>query len=310
MTGIDENAKMVRIVDSAPSATFERIKKGKIYIRQDGEYKEISDPSELPGARYYFETGYYGGAEYYMDLSYCARRGGRLIRPSWLFYLGSEGKIGAGAVEIGIGESRISINGKEQTVATRELQWGSAGQPKLAVVTEKKNIKMVNADGKRIGTIAPCRVLPVLAEEDGRVYIIDGETRGYLKTESIEIAEPAAGEILKGQISVNGNTSGWAKVKMRFGPSEKQKVIDNWRTGTEVTLLAKSGEFWQVEGRGMRLWVHQDYLTADAAAEAFFTETNTDGSGAEDTAEAAGQEENNGEDGEDNPDGTEIDAGE
>ncbi|MBR2663811.1 MAG: hypothetical protein IKE25_08865 [Clostridia bacterium] len=310
MTGIDENAKMVRIVDSAPSATFERIKKGKIYIRQDGEYKEISDPGELPGARYYFETGYYGGAEYYMDLSYCARRGGRLIRPSWLFYLGSEGKIGAGAVEIGIGESRISINGKEQTVATRELQWGSAGQPKLAVVTEKKNIKMVNADGKRIGTIAPCRVLPVLAEEDGRVYIIDGETRGYLKTESIEIAEPAAGEILKGQISVNGNTSGRAKVKMRFGPSEKQKVIDNWRTGTEVTLLAKSGEFWQVEGRGMRLWVHQDYLTADAAAEAFFTETNTDGSGAEDTAEAAGQEENNGEDGEDNPDGTEIDAGE
>ena len=87
-------------------------------------------------------------------------------------------------------------------------------------------------------------------------------------------------------------------------------MIDNWRTGTEVTLLAKSGEFWQVEGRGMRLWVHQDYLTADAAAEAFFTETNTDGSGAEDTAEAAGQEENNGEDGEDNPDGTEIDAGE
>jgi len=49
---------------------------------------------------------------------------------------------------------------------------------------------------------------------------------------------------------------------------------------------------------------------ADAAAEAFFTETNTDGSGAEDTAQAAGQKENNGEDGEDNPDGTEIDAGE
>ena len=270
MTGIDESAKMVRIVDSAPSATFERIKKGKIYYLQDGEYKEATDPGELPGARYFFETGFYGGMEYYMDLSYCARRGGRLIRPSWLYYNGNDGKIGAGAVTIGGGESRITINGKEQTVATRELQWGEGDVPRLAVVKEKKDIKMLDADGKRIGTVKPCRILPVLREETDRVYVIDGEKRGYLKKENIGIVSAMEDPILKGTISVNGSTSGRAKVKMRFGPSEKHKVMDQWKTGTEVVLLSGEGEFWQVEAKGYRMWVHTDYLTLSPEAEAAF----------------------------------------
>ncbi len=272
MTGIDEDAKMVRVVDSAPSATFERIKKGKVYYRKgDGTYAKAADPGEIPGARYFFETGYYGGLEYYMDLSYCARRGGRLIRPSWLFHLEEGGRIGAEAVSIGIGDSVIEINGREMTVPTRELRWNGEDIPKFAAVTSKKNILLKNAEGKRIGTVASCAVLPLLAEEEDRLYVMDGDQRGYIRREDADVISAITGDIVKAQISVNGNTSGRAKVKMRFGPSEKHRVVDQWKTGTDVTVLARDGEFFQVEGRGLRVWVHQDFLTGDGL-EAFASE--------------------------------------
>ena len=263
MTGIDDAGKMVRVVDSAPSATFERIKKGGVYYLRDGEYVQAQDPGEIPGARYYFETGYYGGLEYYMDLAYCARRGGRLIRPSWLFHMGGGGKIGAVPVEIGIGESVIQVNGKELTVPTRELRWNGEEMPKLAVVTNKRNVLLRDADGKRMGTVPSCSVLPLLREEEDRLYVVYGEKRGFLKKEDTEVAAALEGAMVKAAISVNGNTSGLAKVKMRFGPSEKHRVVDQWKTGTMVTVLAREGEFFQVEARGLRLWVHQDFLTGD-----------------------------------------------
>ena len=262
MTGVDEKAGKVHIVDSAPSATFERIKKGKIYCLKDGEYVEVQDPGEIPGSRYYFETRFYGGLEYYLDLSYCARRGGRLIRPTWLFYMAPEGKIGAAPVSFSSGESEIQINGSSQTVLTRDLSWGTEGKPRLAVVTQKKSVKLLNEAGKRIANVPSCTVLPVLQEEEDRVLAIYGEQRGYLKLSDVEVTDPLQGDISYGTISVKGNTSGRATVKLRFGPSEKEKVMENWKTGTRVILIRQENEFWQVEAKGLRLWVHQDYITA------------------------------------------------
>ena len=75
--------------------------------------------------------------------------------------------------------------------------------------------------------------------------------------------EPSQGEIAHGLISVNGSTSGRATVKMRYGPSEKERVMASWKTGTRVTLIRQEKEFWQVEAEGLRVWVHQDYLTRE-----------------------------------------------
>ena len=263
MTGVDEKAGKVRVVDSAPSATFERIKKGAVYYLRDGEYVKAETPGEIPGARYYFETRYYGGLEYYMDLEYCARRGGRLIRPAWVYYLGPEGKIGATLEQLGSGESEISVNGTQMTVPTRDLSWGEDGKPRLAVVTSKKAVRLLNEAGKRIATVGGRTVIPVLREEEDRILVMDGDQRGYLKKSETEVLEPIQGEIAHGLISVNGSTSGRATVKMRYGPSEKERVMASWKTGTRVTLIRQEKEFWQVEAEGLRVWVHQDYLTRE-----------------------------------------------
>lgn len=79
---LSEDGTKVRVLDSAPSATFERIKDSWLYIPDEqGGFKAVSSLWEIPGAKYYFETDQFGGLEYYMDLSYVAGRGVRPMKP-------------------------------------------------------------------------------------------------------------------------------------------------------------------------------------------------------------------------------------
>ncbi|MBR6754211.1 MAG: BACON domain-containing protein [Clostridia bacterium] len=78
---LEEEGKCL-IIDSAPSATFERKGDEPVYIRlPDGVFKAVDSPAEIPGVSYCIETDSFSCAVYYMDLSYVARRGVRLIGP-------------------------------------------------------------------------------------------------------------------------------------------------------------------------------------------------------------------------------------
>lgn len=80
--GLSEDGTKVRVLDSAPSATFERIKDSYLYVvDEQGNYQVAVTLWDIPGAKYYFETDQFGGLEYYMDLSYVAGRGVRPIKP-------------------------------------------------------------------------------------------------------------------------------------------------------------------------------------------------------------------------------------
>lgn len=78
----NEDGTMFRVVDSAPSATWERIKNAQLFLQDaDGNFYPINDLSQIPGIRYYIETGSFGGATYWLKDSYIAKRGVRLIQP-------------------------------------------------------------------------------------------------------------------------------------------------------------------------------------------------------------------------------------
>ncbi|MBQ7886805.1 MAG: SH3 domain-containing protein [Clostridia bacterium] len=80
--GLSEDGTKVRVVDSAPSATMERIEGAQMYLEDGrGGWKVISSLWDVPGAKYYPETDQFSGMEYYLDLSYVAGRGVRLIAP-------------------------------------------------------------------------------------------------------------------------------------------------------------------------------------------------------------------------------------
>ncbi len=80
---LSEDGTMCHIIDSAPGATFRRIK-GASPMRYDektGKYVAMASPADIPGAVYYVDTEDYGGAEYWLPLAYVVDRGVRLIQP-------------------------------------------------------------------------------------------------------------------------------------------------------------------------------------------------------------------------------------
>ena len=80
--GRNEDGSMIRVVDSAPGATFERINgAAPSYQTRSGAYRAALSPDDLPGTRWYFETDEYGGLEYWLPMEYVAKRGVRLIQP-------------------------------------------------------------------------------------------------------------------------------------------------------------------------------------------------------------------------------------
>ena len=82
VSGISEDGAMVRVVDSAPGATFERIVNASLYYPlRSGSFRAALSLEDIPGARWYLETEDYGGLEYYLPMSYVAKRGVRLIQP-------------------------------------------------------------------------------------------------------------------------------------------------------------------------------------------------------------------------------------
>ena len=82
VSGISEDGTMIRVVDSAPGATMERIKGASPYYEKTGGvFRAALTLDDLPGIRWYFETNEYGGLEYWLPIDYVAGRGVRLIQP-------------------------------------------------------------------------------------------------------------------------------------------------------------------------------------------------------------------------------------
>ena len=262
MAGIDSEKNKVLVFDSAPSATFERIKRGKIYYFADGEYREASDPKDIPNSRYFFETQYYGGLSYYMDLEYCARRGGRLIRPLWLYIKDESGIKEAELIFLGTAQSTILAGGKKITLPTQDLKWGLDSEPKLAIAKGNKSISMWNTERKRIATIPAYTLIPVLKMENERACIVYQNNRGYIKLEEVEILEPIKGEYQTGILAVEGKTEGRSQIKVRTGPSEKYRILESWPVGTEVAIVGKEEDFLWVEAKNRRGWIKQDFILA------------------------------------------------
>ncbi len=78
---MSEDGSMMRIMDSAPSATWERIKNASLYRREeDGSFTPITDLTELEDMRFYVENNAFGAATYWLEDSYVAKRGVRLIQ--------------------------------------------------------------------------------------------------------------------------------------------------------------------------------------------------------------------------------------
>ena len=269
---LNEDGTKVHVIDSAPSATYERIKNGSVYYMDaDGAFVEAKTPDELPGIRWFFETGEYGGMEYWMDLSYCAKRGMRLIRPPWITLASANHDASVTLDYIGTVWSGVTVDGESRVVRTRDLNWITSGTEglKIARVT-KKNTPLNDDAGARVSRIKllqPGTLVTVLADADKKqVYVYYKGAFGYLPKANVELLDVDSGDYPTGLISVNGKTRGTAEVNIRVDTTKKQSYY-TWVVGTPVTVLNEKGDYWYAEGNGLCGWIKKEYFTPDASGD-------------------------------------------
>ena len=267
---LSEDGTKVHIVDSAPGATWERIKNASLYVQDsDGGFTAVQSPEEIPGCRWFFESGEYGGLEYWLDISYCAKQGMRPIRSSWLSLDGAPvtDMEYAGALV-----SKVSVSGGEaQRVNTRDLQWTTAGaeNPQLVLVTGKKGASLLDGNGKKKeGVSKPIpygTMLFGLEASEKQYFVAWKDVFGYISKDAAELLPVSGDSFRTGLISLNGKTAGTSPVAVRREPSAKAKSIGEWKPGTPVAVVSKVSDFYLLEGKGLRGWVSEKYLTLEGA---------------------------------------------
>ena len=266
--GLSEDGTKVHVIDSAPGATYERIKNALPYVQlEDGTFKEAASPEDIPGWRWFFETGEYGGLEYWLDISYCAKKGMRPVRSAWLSLNGSP----VTDVEYsGALVSKVTTGGSEaQRINTRDLSWTTVGAdgPKIALITGKKGASLLDGSGKKkdIKPLGYGSMAFVLEVTEKKLFVAWKDTFGYINRSDAELLSASEEEFMTGLVSLNGKTAGTSPVTVRKEASGKAKSIGEWKPGTPVAVVSKSGEYYLVEAKGLRGWIQSKYLTLEGA---------------------------------------------
>ena len=264
---LSEDGTKVHVLDSAPGATYERIKNANVYYRdENGDFTVAGTPEDLPGIRWFFETGEYGGMDYWLDLGYCAKRGMHLIRPRWLTLHTAEGDASVTLDYVGAVWSRVSLNGELTRVRTRDLNWTHADTDGMQIARiTKKSTPLTDAAGSRISGVKmlqPGALAVVLRTEDKQLYVCYKGAFGYIKKANAELLNVAQEDCPTGLVSVNGRTAGSAEVNVRVDPAKKQTFY-TWVVGTPVTVLDEKGDYYFAEGKGIRGWIKKEYFTPD-----------------------------------------------
>ena len=273
--GISEDGTKVHIVDSATGATFERKDrwktKGHIYYQEeDGSFTEAMTADQLPGIRWFFETGEYSGMEYWMDLHYCAHQGMRLVRLPWLKAdTGSDLQpvtleyAGALVCKINTGSDSIRVPSKDVVWTT-----DGADGPRIAVIT-KKGTKLLDGSGAPLAwssnPLSPGTMFSVLSVEDDFVYIYWKGFFCYIARRNVDLLPVMRESFSTGIVSMNGKTAGTAKVTVRNTPKNNGLRVTEWTIGTPVAVVETGKDYTLVEGKGFRGWIQNKYLTPDTA---------------------------------------------
>ena len=196
--GIDTENRKIHIVDSCPETTFEKLGRTPAYIRlEDGTWQTVCSAEEIPGTRWFFETSRFGGAGYWLDLDFCAKRGLRLIRRPWLTLVTADGEISVSPDTFGPENSTVTVSRESRTVPTAALRWTCDGAdgPLLAVVTGERSVNLTHRNGDRVekyGAVPAGSTLAALRVNDERVYVYWRGMYAYLGREDVELKTPGS----------------------------------------------------------------------------------------------------------------------
>ena len=170
----------------------------------------------------------------------------------------------------GFHSSVILVDGEEQIVPTQELIFSEKVdvEKRLAYIhaprTGKCSLRAKASDKGDVLDKCPAGTI-VQVVSYGKSYcqiVFEGQI-GYVQTACLKFANPKVEPMCTWQLSYNGKTTGSAQVPIRNAADGDSSIIVKLRSGTEVTVFAKTGKWYEVEYDGMHGYVHQNFLILD-----------------------------------------------
>ena len=182
----------------------------------------------------------------------------------------AEATVQIGLVQLGTHTSVVKYEGREVEVPTAELQF-SADAPadkRLAYIhaprTGRCYLRAKASDkGDVLDKCKAGTVVQVISYGKNYCRIVyDGQV-GYVQTACLKFLDPSAEILGTTVLTYNGKATGAAQVPIRNDKSNDSAIVVKLRSGTEVTVFAKAGKWYEVECEGLHGFVHENFMDAE-----------------------------------------------
>ena len=171
---------------------------------------------------------------------------------------------------LGVVSSVIVAGGEEQNVPTAELQFSAdvPAEKQIASILAPRTGRCylrAKASGKA-GIIDKCAAGTVVQViKYGKSYcqiVYEGQV-GYVQTACLTFLDPAGDILGTTVLTYNGRATGAAQVPIRNTASNDSASVIKLRSGTEVTVMAKAGKWYEIAYKGLHGFVHENFMDAE-----------------------------------------------
>ena len=221
---------------------------------------EINDPAEESKPLTY--------EEWLARMEKIADRNGR---ETMTFYRNPQGLLlPVSVVYVGLGRSKIQLNGSEALVATSNLIWETEAPADklLAVINAPKTgqAKMRSKAKVKSTVLATCRtnqVVRVLKIGSSWTFVDYGGLRGYIQTSSLTFYDNQPRSYVTGYISVKGKTPAGETVYIRAAAKNNSRHLEEYPVSTPLTIFSENGDWMEIDVEGWHCYILSKYVTLD-----------------------------------------------
>lgn len=171
---------------------------------------------------------------------------------------------------LGAINSVIVADGEEQTIPTSELTFSEkvAEDKRLASILAPRTGRCylrakASSKGDVIDKCKAGTVVQVIKYGKSYCQIVFEGQVGYVQTACLTFLDPAAAILGTTVLTYNGRATGAAQVPIRNTASNDSCIVVKLRSGTEVTVLAHTGKWYEVAYEGLHGFVHESFMDAE-----------------------------------------------
>lgn len=182
----------------------------------------------------------------------------------------NEATVQIGLVQLGAYTSVIEHEGRELTVPTAELQFSDdvPDGKRLASILAPRTVRCylrakASSKGDILDKCPAGTVVQVVKYGKSYCQIVYEGQIGYVQTACLTFLDPSAEVLGTTVLTYNGRATGAAQVPIRNTASNDSCIIVKLRSGTEVTVMAKAGKWYEIAYEGVHGFVHENFMDAE-----------------------------------------------